>query len=80
MAVKDMENTTFITPWGTYYYTVMPFGLKNVEAPYQRTTTTMLHDLMHKECKEYVDDMILKSKLRDGYVQALQTFFAKLRK
>ena len=29
MALKDMEKTTFITEWGTYYYRVMPFGLKN---------------------------------------------------
>ncbi|RDX65156.1 hypothetical protein CR513_56209, partial [Mucuna pruriens] len=30
MAPKDMEKTTFITQWGTFYYKVMPFGLKNV--------------------------------------------------
>ena len=29
MATKDMEKTFFITKWGTYYYRVMPFGLKN---------------------------------------------------
>ena len=29
MAPKDMENIAFITEWGTYYYKVMPFGLKN---------------------------------------------------
>ena len=29
MAPKDMEKTSFITPWGTHCYKVMPFGLKN---------------------------------------------------
>ena len=29
MAPYDMEKTSFITEWGTYYYRVMPFGLKN---------------------------------------------------
>uniref|UniRef100_A0A2N9H6P2 Integrase catalytic domain-containing protein n=1 Tax=Fagus sylvatica TaxID=28930 RepID=A0A2N9H6P2_FAGSY len=29
MAPEDMEKTSFITPWGTYCYKVMPFGLKN---------------------------------------------------
>ncbi|KAI5387117.1 hypothetical protein KIW84_073321 [Lathyrus oleraceus] len=29
MAPEDMEKTTFITPWGTFCYRVMPFGLKN---------------------------------------------------
>ena len=35
MAPKDMEKTSFITPWGTYCYKVMSFGLKNVGATYQ---------------------------------------------
>ena len=49
MAPKDMEKISFITPWGTYCYKVMPFGLKNVGATYQRVATTLLHDLIHKE-------------------------------
>ena len=35
MAPEDMEKTTFITPWGTFCYRVMPFGLKNAGATYQ---------------------------------------------
>ena len=35
MAEEDMEKTTFTTPWGTYCYTVMPFGLKKAGATYQ---------------------------------------------
>ena len=53
MASEDMEKTTFITPWGTYCYKVMPFGLKNTCATYQRATTTLLHDLIHKEVEVY---------------------------
>ena len=41
MASKDMEKTSFIAPWGTYCYKVMPFGLKNVGATYQRATDTL---------------------------------------
>jgi len=33
---------------------------------------------MHKEAEVYVDDMIIKSKERDGYVLTLQKFFARL--
>ena len=47
---------------GPYCYKVMPFGLKNAGATYQRVATTLLHDLMHKEVEVYVDDMIVKSK------------------
>ena len=34
MALEYMEKTSFIIEWGTYYYRVMPFGLKNVGATY----------------------------------------------
>ena len=56
-----MEKTTFIIEWGTYYYKVMPFGLKNAGATYQRAATTLFHDMMHKDVEVYVDDMIVKS-------------------
>ena len=36
MALEDMEKTSFIIEWGTYCYRVMPFGLKNAGATYQR--------------------------------------------
>nr|CAN66964.1 hypothetical protein VITISV_013143 [Vitis vinifera] len=49
MASEDMEKTTFITEWGTYCYRVMPFGLKNVGATYQRAATTLLR-LNPKKC------------------------------
>ena len=46
MALEDMEKTSFITKWGTYFYRVMLFGLKNVGATYQRATTPLFHDMM----------------------------------
>ena len=61
MALEDMEKTTFITEWGTYCYKVMPFGLKNARATYQRVATTLFHDMMHRDVELYVDDMIMKS-------------------
>ena len=64
MHPDHQEKTTFITPWGTFCYTVMPFRLKNAGVTYQRTATTILYDLIHKEVEVYVDDMIIKSKTR----------------
>ena len=61
MAPEDMEKTSFIIEWGTYYYRVMPFGLKNAGATYQRAATTLFYDMMHRDVEVYVDDMIVKS-------------------
>ena len=57
----------------------MPFGLKNAGATYQRATTTILHDMIHKEVEVYVDDMIVKSKDREGHYTALKQFFQRNR-
>ena len=79
MAPEDMEKNSFITPWGTYCYKVMPFGLKNASATYQRAASTLLHDLIHKEVEVYVDNMIMKSKDREGHMLALRKFFERIR-
>ena len=79
MAPKDMEKISFINPWGTYCYKVMPFGLKNVGATYQRAATTLLQDLIHKEVEVYVDDMIVKSKDHEEHIPALWKFFKRIR-
>ena len=78
MAPEDIEKTSFIKPWGTYYYKVMPFGLKNAGATYQHAATTLLHDLIHREVEVYVDDMMVKSKDREGHISALRKFFERI--
>ncbi|KAG8472109.1 hypothetical protein CXB51_036537 [Gossypium anomalum] len=61
MHPTDIEKSTFITLWGTFCYKVIPFGLKNTGATYQRAMVTFFHDMIHKEIEVYVDDMIAKS-------------------
>ena len=78
MALEDMEKTSFITLWGTYWHKVMPFGLKNAGATYQHAATTLLHDLIHKDIEVYVDDMIVKSKDREGHISTLWKFFERI--
>ena len=80
MDVNDKEKTTFITPWGTFCYTVMPFGLKNAGATYQRAMVALFHDMMHKEIEVYVDDMVAKSKEGESHVAVLEKLFERLRK
>ena len=41
LALDNQERTAFFTPIENYHYKVMPFGLKNVGATYQRMMTRM---------------------------------------
>ncbi|KAH9308861.1 hypothetical protein KI387_036772, partial [Taxus chinensis] len=59
---QDQAKPTFITPWGTYCYDVMSFGLKNAGATYQWAMTYIFHDLIHKIVESYVDDLLAKAK------------------
>ena len=59
---------------------VMPFGLKNVGATYQRAMVMLFHDMMHKEIEVYVNDMIAKSQREDDHVVNLKKLFERLRK
>ena len=54
---------------------VMPFGLKNAGATYQRMAIALLHDMMHNEVEVYVNDMIVKSKDRESHTVNLRKFF-----
>uniref|UniRef100_A0A2N9HNA1 Uncharacterized protein n=1 Tax=Fagus sylvatica TaxID=28930 RepID=A0A2N9HNA1_FAGSY len=72
---KDVEKTAFHISIGNFYYTVMLFGLKNVGATYQRTITTMFHDMMHREIEDYVDDIVVKSKTREDHFGILKKVF-----
>ncbi|RDX84720.1 Retrovirus-related Pol polyprotein, partial [Mucuna pruriens] len=80
MALEYMENTTFITQWGTFYYKAMPFSLKNARATYQQVMVALFHDMMHKELEVYVDDMIAKSRTDHDHIQDLEKLFERLRK
>ena len=80
MAAKDAEKTAFRTPIGNFYYTAMPFGLKNASATYQQTMTAIFHDMIHKEMEDYVDDIVVKSKTKAGYFQILEQVFERCRK
>uniref|UniRef100_A0A2N9IE29 Integrase catalytic domain-containing protein n=1 Tax=Fagus sylvatica TaxID=28930 RepID=A0A2N9IE29_FAGSY len=77
MSPRDVEKTAFRTPIGNFYYTVMPFGLKNAGAIYQRAMTAMFHDMMHREIEDYIDDIVVKSKMRKDHFGILKKVFER---
>ena len=57
MVVEDREKTAFISLEANYHYTVMPFGLKNAGATYQRMMTRMFRDKIRHTVEVYIDDI-----------------------
>ena len=78
MHPPDVEKTTFITLHGLYCYNVMPFGLKNAGATYQRLVTKIFRLPMGKTMKVYIDDMLVKSKESLDHTKHLQETFELL--
>ncbi|KAH9684964.1 Ribonuclease H [Citrus sinensis] len=80
MFEHDEESTTFITNQGLFCYRVMPFGLKNTGATYQRLVNRIFKLLIGRTMEVYVDDMITKSKIPKEHVEHLEETFRLLRK
>ncbi|KAH7862454.1 hypothetical protein Vadar_005027 [Vaccinium darrowii] len=80
MYEPDQEKTSFISPRGLYCYKVMPFGLRNAGATYQRLVTKMFKEQLGKTMEVYIDDMVVKSKLKPDHLADLKVTFNILRK
>ncbi|KAA0054169.1 uncharacterized protein E6C27_scaffold131G00980 [Cucumis melo var. makuwa] len=80
MALSDEEMIAFRTPKEIYCYKVMPFGLKNAGATYQRAMQKVFDDMLHKYVECYVDDLVVKSKRRQDHLKDLKVVFDRLQK
>ena len=59
---EDQEKTTFTTPWGTFMYTKMPFGLMNAGATFQREMDIAFAKEKDKVVVVYLDDITAFSR------------------
>jgi hypothetical protein len=65
IAQEDRYKNTFATEWGSYQYTVMPFGLKNAPAFFSRVVVAIFKEFIHKFHEVYLDDWTVFSLLKD---------------
>lgn len=79
MYPPDEEKTAFITLKGLYCYKMMPFGLKNAEATYQRLVTKMFRHLIGRTVEVYINDMVVKTKEPKCHLANLKTVFEILK-
>jgi len=61
----DQLMTSFVTPFGSFCYVTMLFGLKNAGATYQRCMLNCFGVLIGWTVEAYVDNIVVKSKRAD---------------
>jgi hypothetical protein len=77
---KDREKTTFTTPWGTFMYAKMPFGLMNARETFQRSMDISFIGERDKFMVIFLDDITVFSKSDKEHREHLKRVFLKCRK
>ncbi|XP_058223017.1 uncharacterized protein LOC131332738 [Rhododendron vialii] len=76
---EDQEKTAFISPRGTFCYKVVPFGLKNAGATFQRSITKMFPGMLGVKVEAYIDDLVCRSIFARDHLRDLGEVFAVLK-
>jgi Reverse transcriptase (RNA-dependent DNA polymerase) len=74
----SQKLTALATPYGNYEYTVMPFGLCNAPAIFQRFITAILNPILGLNCQVYLDDIIVVSVNQQEHTELLKKVFSLL--
>ncbi|KAN0022925.1 hypothetical protein ACTFIU_005666 [Dictyostelium citrinum] len=75
MNEADKEKTTFVSHIGSFQYTVMPFGLVNGPATFQRMVEELLGEKLRKTAIVFIDDFIVFSNKKEEHAKDLETIF-----
>ncbi|XP_068462251.1 uncharacterized protein [Phaseolus vulgaris] len=76
----DEEKTAFMTEKSCYCYKVMPFGLKNAGATYQRLMDKVLAPMLERNVQAYVDDMVVTPLEKNQHIADLDELFVTIAK
>jgi hypothetical protein len=76
---EDEEKTSFITPFGIYYYLKMLEGLRNTSPTFCRMMKATLKDQVGRNMLSYVNDIVMASKKKASYISDLAETFANMR-
>lgn len=77
---NDQEKTTFTTPWETFMYAKMPFGLMNAGATFQRAMDIVFVEERDKFIVIYLDHITIYSYSNSQHIDHLKKAFLKCRK
>ncbi|CAF1253603.1 unnamed protein product [Rotaria sordida] len=79
MDEKSRQKTAFITHKGLFEFKVMPYGLTNAPATFQRLMDIVLAGLKWQCCLVYIDDVIVYSPTFEQHIEDLKRVFEALR-
>lgn len=79
MEIADIHKTAFKTPFGMYEWLVMPQGLCNAVATFQRYMNWVLRDYIGKFCAVYIDDIAIWSNSVEEHAEHVGLIMEKLR-
>ncbi|GKU96257.1 hypothetical protein SLEP1_g9509 [Rubroshorea leprosula] len=75
IAPKDEVKTSFYAGDEIYCYVMIPFGLKNAGATYQKMVTIVFRAQIGRKLEVYVDDIVVKScRAEDHLIDLVETF------
>ncbi|GBN46545.1 Retrovirus-related Pol polyprotein from transposon 297, partial [Araneus ventricosus] len=77
---EDREKTAFTTGQGLWQFKVMPFGLCNAPATFERLMETVLRGLSSEACLVYLDDIIIVGRTFEEHLNNLRKVFQRLQK
>jgi hypothetical protein len=75
---EDKEKIAFVTPYGVFFYQVMPFGLKNAGATYQRMMQNCLGSQIGRNIQVYIDDVVITTRKEESLISDLKETFDNL--
>jgi transposase InsO family protein len=79
LAEEDRAKSAFITPFGLYEFNVMPMGLSNAPASFQRAMNAVLAGVLYSACLVYMDDILVFSPDGDRHLKDLDSVFHALK-
>lgn len=79
MDPESEELTTFRTRYGSYKCKVLPFGLTNSPATYQRFINDTLFDYLDDFCTAYLDDIMIYSQNKQEHQEHVRKVLQRLR-
>jgi transposase InsO family protein len=79
VAEEDVPKTAFICTEGLFEWQVMPFGLCNAPATYQRMMQSILGGFIWRFCVCYIDDILVYSRSFEEHLDHLRLVLERLK-